>query len=125
VSVRPTYSSIITAGFLVTMLITRWPTPPTSVSMVRNLGGSVSVSFAAAMLDERTQFHHACLADHITACNGYGWPTHLAGIGQTVQTQASIMSYLDIFWLLGIMALEVWPVALLLPHLPKGVTPSP
>jgi hypothetical protein len=30
------------------------------------------------------------------------------------------MSYLDIFWLLGIVALCIWPLALFLPRMPKG-----
>ena len=37
-----------------------------------------------------------------------------------VQAQATIMSYLDIFWVLGVMAIVVAPVVLLLPRVPKG-----
>ncbi len=71
------------------------------------------------MLQERSQFHHARLAEHITAYNGYGWSTPLAPVDAMVQAQASIMSYLDVFWLLGMLALIVAPVALLLPKVPK------
>ena len=76
------------------------------------------------MLQERDQFHHARLAEHITAYNGFGWNTPLAPIGALVQAQASVMSYLDIFWLLGVVALLVWPVVLLLPRVPKGTAPA-
>jgi DHA2 family multidrug resistance protein len=72
------------------------------------------------MLQERTQFHHARLAEHITAYNGFGWPKSLAPIDAMVQAQAAVMSYLDIFWLLGIVALVVAPVVLLLPRVSKG-----
>ena len=72
------------------------------------------------MLEERTQFHHARLAEHITAYNGYNWPTPLAPVDAMVQVQATIMSYLDIFWLLGLLALAVAPVVLLLPRVSKG-----
>jgi hypothetical protein len=34
------------------------------------------------------------------------------------------MSYLDIFWLLGVVALVVAPVILLLPRVPKGTAPA-
>jgi len=34
------------------------------------------------------------------------------------------MSYLDLFWVLGVMALCIWPVALLLPRMPKGAAPA-
>ena len=30
------------------------------------------------------------------------------------------MSYLDIFWMLGMLGLCVWPIALFLPWMPKG-----
>jgi MFS transporter, DHA2 family, multidrug resistance protein len=89
-------------------------------NLMRNLGGSVGVSFVTTMLQERTQFHHARLAEHITAYNGYGWSTPLAPIDAAVQVQSVIMSYLDIFWLLGIMALVVSPVILFLPRVSKG-----
>jgi DHA2 family multidrug resistance protein len=90
------------------------------INLMRNLGGSVGVSFVTNMLQERTQFHHARLAEHITAYNGYGWNVPLAPVNALVQAQAAIMSYLDIFWLLGLLALVVAPVILLLPRVPKG-----
>jgi DHA2 family multidrug resistance protein len=90
------------------------------INLMRNLGGSVGVSFVTTMLAERTQFHHARLAEHITAYNGFGWDTPLAPINALVQAQASIMSYLDIFWLLGILALVAAPAILLLPRVPTG-----
>ena len=90
------------------------------MNLMRNLGGSVGVSFVTTMLQERTQFHHARLAEHITAYNGFGWPTPLASVNALVQAQAAVMSYLDIFWLLGLLALTVAPVVLLLPRVSKG-----
>ena len=90
------------------------------INLMRNLGGSVGVSFVTTVLQERTQFHHARLAEHITAYNGYGWPRALAPVDAVVQAQASIMSYLDIFWILGVVALVVSPAILLLPRVPKG-----
>jgi DHA2 family multidrug resistance protein len=89
-------------------------------NLMRNMGGSVGVSFVATMLQERGQFHHARLAEHITAYNGFGWNTPLAPINAIVQAQASVMSYLDVFWLLGILALVVSPAILLLPRVRKG-----
>lgn len=34
------------------------------------------------------------------------------------------MSYLDIFWMLGLLGLCVWPIALFLPRMPKGAAPA-
>ena len=64
------------------------------------------------------------LAEHITTYHGYGWKVPLAPINGTLQAQASIMSYIDIFWLLGIVALCIWPLALFLPRMPKGGAPG-
>ena len=47
------------------------------INLMRNLGGSVGVSFVTTMLQERTQFHHARLAEHITAYNGLAGPRRL------------------------------------------------
>jgi DHA2 family multidrug resistance protein len=89
-------------------------------NLMRNLGGSVGVSFVTTVLEERTQFHHARLAEHITAYNGYGWGVPLAPINSIVQAQSAVMSYLDVFWLLGLLALIAAPAALLLARVPKG-----
>ncbi len=90
------------------------------INLMRNLGGSVGVSFVNTLLDWRTQFHHARLAEAVTPYNGYGFGHSLTQIAQAVQSQASVMSYLDIFWLLGVIALCVWPLACFLPRMPKG-----
>ncbi|MEI9985417.1 MAG: MFS transporter [Aliidongia sp.] len=89
-------------------------------NMMRNLGGSFGVSMATTLLAWRTQFHHARLAEHITPFNGYGAGVPLGPIAQAVQSQAAVMSYLDVFIALGCFALLVSPLALFLPRLPKG-----
>jgi len=76
------------------------------------------------MAEARTTLHHARLAERITACNFYAWPTPLAPIGGVVQAQAAIMSYLDIFWLLGVPAFCLSPLARLLPRMSKGAGPA-
>ncbi|HUD58779.1 MAG TPA: MFS transporter [Acetobacteraceae bacterium] len=94
------------------------------INLMRNLGGSVGVSFTTTMLEDQLQFHHERLAEPITAYNGYAWNTPLAPIDAIIQAQAGIMSYLDIFWLLGMLGLCIWPLALLLPRMPKGAAPA-
>jgi MFS transporter, DHA2 family, multidrug resistance protein len=94
------------------------------LNLMRNLGGSVGVSFVANMLEERTQFHHERLAEHITSYNGFGWNKPLALVDALVQAQAAIMSYLDIFWVLGHLAVVVAPIILVLPHVPEGAARS-
>jgi DHA2 family multidrug resistance protein len=89
------------------------------INQVRNIGGSIGISFVTTMLASRTQFHHARLAEQITnygSLHGQTLP-HIAAI---VQQQAQFMSYLDLFHLLGLGALLVWPLALLLGAPPKS-----
>ncbi len=90
------------------------------INLMRNLGGSWGVSVATTELQWRNQFHHARLAEHVTPYNGYGFGTSLGGIAQRVQAQATILSYLDVFLILAVVALCVAPLALFLPKMPKG-----
>jgi DHA2 family multidrug resistance protein len=94
------------------------------INLMRNLGGSVGVSFVQTLLSWRTQFHHERLGSHITPYGGYGFGHALGQIASAVETQAQVMSYLDIFWLLGVIALCVWPLAFFLPQMPKGAAPA-
>jgi hypothetical protein len=73
---------------------------------------------------ERTQFHHARLAEHITVCNDYGRLAPLAPIDRVVHARASIMSDLDIFGRLGTPALCLWLLALFLPRMAKRAAPA-
>jgi MFS transporter, DHA2 family, multidrug resistance protein len=88
------------------------------INMMRNLGGSFGVSLVTTQLAWRDQFHHARLAEHITPYNGF--VNGLGSIAGRVEQQASVMSYLDVFIMLGVVSLVLCPVCILLPKLPKG-----
>ena len=90
------------------------------VNLMRNLGGSFGVSIVTTELAWRTQFHHARLAEHVTPYNGYGWGVPLGHIAAAVQRQASILSYLDVFTILSLIALAIIPLVFFLPNIPKG-----
>ncbi len=90
------------------------------INLMRNLGGSWGVSIATTQLQWRGQFHHARLAEHVTPYNGYGFGVPLGPISQAVQTQATILSYLDVFTILAVISLAAAPLVLFLPNLPKG-----
>ena len=102
--------------------------------MLRNIAGSVGISFATSMVIERTQVHRAYLSRHLSPLNGnYGQllatteqtlrahgfaPATLAGtanglIDQTLNGQASILAYIDIFMWTSIAAFCMVPLALL------------
>ena len=101
--------------------------PPTSnneasaiLNLMRNIGGSVGVSVATTQLAWREQFHHARLAEHITAANMPSTSAGLTSLAARIAAQASILSYLDVFTILSVVALVVCPLALFLPKMPKG-----
>ncbi|HQT60418.1 MAG TPA: DHA2 family efflux MFS transporter permease subunit [Acidiphilium sp.] len=83
------------------------------INQVRNIGGSIGISFVTSMLAWRTQFHHSRLAESVTPYVSLHGRT-LSQVAAAVQHQAAFMSYLDLFHILGLMALLVWPVVLLL-----------
>ena len=90
------------------------------LNLMRNLGGSVGVSVATTQLAWRGQFHHERLVEHITAANMPTTASGIASLGARITAQASILSYLDVFTMLAVIALCVAPVALFLPKMIKG-----
>ena len=92
------------------------------INMVRNIGGSIGLAVSTTMLSWRGQFHYERLGEHITASKGYSASVALQSIARTISAQASIMSYLDVFMILGFAALVIAPLALFLPNMPKGAT---
>ncbi len=87
------------------------------VNTMRNLGGSFGISVAVALLARRTQFHHGRLAESVTPYAPV-WQARaessLASLNALVTRQAQVLSYVDIFWFLTIVAAAAVPIAFLL-----------
>ena len=93
------------------------------INLSRNLGGSIGVATATTLLAWRTQFHHARLAEQVSTIGARGHLLTQSGLpaAQTiVNAQAQVLSYLDIFYVFGLMALCVAPIALFLKTPPPG-----
>ena len=88
------------------------------INQCRNLGSSIGISFVTTMLAWRTQFHHARLAESITPYGSLHQQT-IPQIVSGVQLQASFMSYLDMFWIVGLIAFAICPFILLLKTPPQ------
>jgi DHA2 family multidrug resistance protein len=105
------------------------------INVARNLGGSIGVSMGQTLLAQREQFHQNRLVENIVpssvqyqeAVKEVGRfftrqgssPAEISGqttswIGQLIQQQASLLSYIDVFWMLGAIAFGGVVVALLL-----------
>jgi DHA2 family multidrug resistance protein len=104
-------------------------------NLVRNVGGSVGIALAAALLARGSQQHQAALTSHVTtwdpatAARLKGWTDHflargadtftaghraLAMLYRETVTQAQILAYADEFWLL---LLSYSSVLLLIPFM--------
>jgi DHA2 family multidrug resistance protein len=106
------------------------------MSVARNIGGSVGIALTNTLLQQRTQFHHAVLAEHInpyshqaqatiqglqqqlgTASPTLADPHVLSMLNGMVTRQAAIQAFNDVALVLG---LGVASVVLLVPLLAKA-----
>ncbi|HTC16342.1 MAG TPA: DHA2 family efflux MFS transporter permease subunit [Steroidobacteraceae bacterium] len=99
------------------------------INLARNFGGSIGIAFASTLLTRREQFHQSRLVEQLQNLNPaytdyahqvgsvYGTAPDsaatLAGIYQTAIQQATLMSYLDGFKILGLIFLGLLPLLLL------------
>jgi DHA2 family multidrug resistance protein len=105
------------------------------MNLARNIGGSVGISVVTTMLDRRTQKHLTDLNSHLNAANtqfqsavqgiasaltGHGTPAPDAprqaiGVFQNmVQRQATMLAYIDNFYLLAVVILAMVPMIFLM-----------
>jgi DHA2 family multidrug resistance protein len=101
-------------------------------NLSRNVGSSVGISIVSYLLIRNNQVNHATIASHVTAFNHAfdnstvrhalsPWTASgRAALDQVIQTQASIISYIDDFKLMMILSLVAIPLILLLKHAPKS-----
>jgi MFS transporter, DHA2 family, multidrug resistance protein len=105
------------------------------INMMRNIGGSVGIALLTTFLARQEQYHQNVLVAHVTP---YGAATNQVlqqlqqlGMGAhanaadalhqaqarvyaMVQTQASVLSYIDAFWVVGVVLVTLLPLVLLL-----------
>lgn len=97
------------------------------LNSMRNLGGSFGISFGTTMLARRSQFHHERLSEWITpfaqARHNSVFPS-IQGLARVVDRQAAVMSYIDLFWVLALLAALFVPVALMLKRAKPGDAPA-
>jgi DHA2 family multidrug resistance protein len=114
-------------------------------NMARNLGGSVGLAIIGTVIDRRTTFHTAMIRESLTANSlvgqerltssaaswfaqtgdmAYSKMRALGQIAAQIHMQATVITYSETFYLLGLALLACVPLALLL-KTPRGpVSPS-
>ena len=111
------------------------------INLARNIGGSVGISFVTTMLARRTQFHQVNLSGQVNSGNGaiqsmlnsttrilmaHG-STHSQALRQAygvvanlIDQQATMLAYVDNFWLLGVAVLAMIPFVFLMKRVKPG-----
>ena len=105
------------------------------MNLARNIGGSVGISVVTTLLDRRTQAHTSDLVSHISASNpafrstlqgatramqahgasaAHATQQAYALVQSTVQRQATMLAYIDCFWLLGVAIMAMIPMVFLM-----------
>jgi MFS transporter, DHA2 family, multidrug resistance protein len=111
------------------------------INLARNFGGGIGIAFASTMLTRRAAFHQSRLVEQLQGLDP-SYPdfahsvgnllgsapdssTTLAQIYATALQQASLLSYLDDFKLLGLVFLALLPLLLLVKPGKGGGGPAP
>jgi DHA2 family multidrug resistance protein len=105
------------------------------MNVARNLGGSIGISLANVVLVQRTQLHQSRLTENTAPTSlafqstvkhatdyfiHHGAPPSAAHgqaiglVGQLIQTQASILAYIDVFYVCAITAAVMIPLVLIM-----------
>jgi DHA2 family multidrug resistance protein len=97
-------------------------------SLIRNIGSSIGIALVQTLLVRNTQIAHASLAEHINIANPALDAGTLAGSGAAalnaeITRQASMISYVDDYWLMMILTLAVIPMLLLIRPPKKSAGP--
>jgi MFS transporter, DHA2 family, multidrug resistance protein len=104
------------------------------INVARNLGGSIGISMAITVLAQRMQFHQLRLTEHLLpstpqyqqalqqaaqyfasagASSADAQRQAIGWIEQMVQSQAALLSYIDVFWWFALVAALMVPLALI------------
>jgi MFS transporter, DHA2 family, multidrug resistance protein len=87
------------------------------INTMRNLGGSFGISLAVALLSRRGQFHHSRMIETVndfSPAAQHASAAKLRVLEQAIEYQARMGSYIDVFWMLAIVAAVAVPLMLLL-----------
>jgi DHA2 family multidrug resistance protein len=114
-------------------------------NFMRNLGGSVGIAMVSTMLERRRQVHTAYLSEHVTpydqstrtiermlrdaAAAAGADPTRagdqaLGALSAMVRRQGALLSYIDLFTILGVAFLLLTPLILLMKRPARRPSPE-
>jgi DHA2 family multidrug resistance protein len=93
-------------------------------SLIRNIGSSIGIALVQALLVRNTQIAHASLTTHVTNANpaltdpsgvyNMGSQLGAAMINAEITRQASMIAYVDDYWLMMLLTAAVIPLLILI-----------
>ena len=103
------------------------------MALMRNLGGGIGISIASTLLTRRSQMHQQRLSSHAThfyqpfvhfiiSIGGFT-RTNIIHFYGSIQGQALMLAYLDVFKIMGIGCLLVTVLVLFLRPVKRGTKP--
>ncbi|HSY25999.1 MAG TPA: DHA2 family efflux MFS transporter permease subunit [Burkholderiaceae bacterium] len=105
-------------------------------SLIRNIGSSIGISLVQTLLVRNTQIAHASLVEQVNIANpnlldpaiatfyNLGSGAGAGALNNEVTRQASMIAYLDDYWLMLLLTLSVIPMLLLIRPAKKDIAPS-
>jgi MFS transporter, DHA2 family, multidrug resistance protein len=114
------------------------------INVARNIGGSMGVALAQTIYAQRQQFHQSRLIEHVAPSDlGYQQTIDavtryftaqgssasdassqaIAWVGQTLQRQIDLLSYIDVFWSLSIIGVLMALLAMIMRPVQLGAGP--
>ncbi|WP_052130687.1 DHA2 family efflux MFS transporter permease subunit [Erwinia typographi] len=72
-------------------------------TLLRNLGGSIGIAWVVNLMHQRTHLHYERLGEHLTAADTVMFTVQT--LGEALYKQARMMAYLDIYWIMAVVAL--------------------
>jgi DHA2 family multidrug resistance protein len=115
------------------------------INIARNLGGSIGLAMVQTSLQQRQQFHQSRLVESTVPSNinfqdairqmtiflqssgsSMADAMHRANalVAQTILKQATLLAYIDTFWLMAMVCLVAFPLAFALRAIPLGKSPQ-
>jgi DHA2 family multidrug resistance protein len=104
-------------------------------SLIRNIGSSIGIAMVQTLLTRNTQIAHASLAAHINNANpalanpdsvyNLASPAGAAMLNFEITRQASMIAYVDDFWLMMILTAAVIPMLILIRPPARAAAPAP
>lgn len=80
-------------------------------ALLRNIGASMGIAWVVNLMHHRTVLHYERLGEHLTS-SSLPPSMPLGSVGKLLYSQARMISYLDVFWIIGSVALLVMAVPL-------------